>query len=68
MRKYLLNTAVVNIKKTAGKGVNNKDYHKQLENAVNAYYKIIKDQISIIKPDVVVCGGTFDYIKDRYNV
>ena len=67
MRSYLLHIATVNIKKSAGKGINNETYDPALKRAVKTYYSLIKDEIALIKPNLVVCGGTFTYIKDEYN-
>lgn len=68
MRKYLLHMATVNIKKSAGKGTNDKSYETALKKAVANYYDLIKAEISLIKPNLIICGGTFTYIKDQYDV
>ncbi len=68
MRRYLSHIATVNIKKSAGKGTNDKTYVPAMKRAVECYYDLIKAEISLIKPDLVICGDTFDYIKDKYNV
>ena len=68
MRKELLKIATVNIKKTAGKGTNNSSYSKVLKRSVETYYSLIKNEIDLIKPTIVICGGTFDYIKREYDV
>lgn len=68
MRKYLNNIAVVNIKKTFGKGVNeNRDeYNIELADAVKDYFDLVNDEIELINPKVIICGGTFEYILPYY--
>lgn len=68
MHKYLNYIAVVNIKKTFGKGVNNdkNKYDKELKDAVNNYYDLISKEINLIDPKIIICGGTFDYILPYY--
>lgn len=68
MRGYLLHIATVNIKKSAGKGTNDETYDPALKRAVKNYYDLIKDEIALIKPDLVICGDTFTYVKDQYGV
>lgn len=68
MRKYLNRIAVVNIKKTFGKGVNENraEYSIELVDAVTSYYPLVKEEIDLINPQIIVCGGTFDYILPMY--
>lgn len=68
MRKYLLHIATVNIKKSAGRGTNDETYDPALKRAVTHYYDLIKEEIALIKPNLVICGDTFTYIKDQYDV
>lgn len=68
MRGYLSHVATVNIKKSAGKGTNDETYDPALKRAVKLYYDLIKAEISLINPNLVICGGTFDYIKGQYDV
>lgn len=63
-----MHIATVNIKKSAGKGTNDETYDPALKRAVKNYYDLIKDEISLIKPDLVICGATFTYVKDQYGV
>lgn len=65
MRENLLDIALVNIKKTAGRGSSNAD---EIDYAVNKYGHIICEEVErIIKPDLVLCGGTFEYAKNIFN-
>lgn len=68
MRKYLNNIAVINIKKTFGKGVNEnkEEYSLELVDAIESYYGLVEDEIEMINPNLVVCGGTFEYILPCY--
>lgn len=67
MRRYLTHFATVNIKKSAGKGTNDKTYAPALKRAVEHYYGLVKKEIALINPNLVICGDTFDYIKDKYD-
>lgn len=71
MREYLSHIATVNIKKLAGIGTNSKNkatsYDKKLRKAVSSYYPLIKEEISLIKPTLVICGGTFEFIQNQYS-
>ena len=62
--KNLLEVAIVNIKKTPGKGTTD---DKELNAAVKGYGDVIRDEISIIAPDLVICGGTYEYAKKIYG-
>lgn len=68
MRGYLTHIATVNIKKSAGKGTNDETYVPALTRAVEHYYDLIKAEIALIQPNLVVCGDTFDYVKGQYDV
>lgn len=60
----LSNTAIVNIKKTSGKSISEDEI---LKNAVKHYGDLIKKEIEIIDPRIVMCCGTFEYAKTIYN-
>ncbi len=64
LQKHLREIALVNIKKTAGDGSSK---HQMILDAIERYGHLIRKQIdSIILPQLVVCGGTFDYAKRLY--
>lgn len=64
MRGFLKHIAVVNIRKSVGSG---NCSNKKIKTAVEEYYALIKEEIDIIKPSIVVCGGIFDFIKNNYQ-
>lgn len=66
LQRNLLEVAVVNIKKTAGGGSSNYD---EILDAANRYGNVIREEIeNCISPQLVICGGTFDYAKIMFNV
>lgn len=64
LRKNLRRTAILNLKKTWGKGSTS-------WNALNSYLKsdvakkVIREQIELIQPNIVICGGrqVFDFAR-----
>lgn len=60
----LLEIAIANLKKTPGKGVADR---KELMEAAKKYGAILKKEIEIISPSVVICGGTYSYAKMIYK-
>jgi len=61
-RKYsLLSCAFINIKKTTG----GKVATKAVEENAKEYSSLLKSQIDIINPDIIVFGGTYKIIKDH---
>ncbi|MBI1625918.1 uracil-DNA glycosylase family protein [Comamonas suwonensis] len=52
--------AHMNLKKTGGKS---KSKPKEIEAATERYKEFLIEQIKIINPDVIVCGGTFGLVK-----
>ena len=54
--------AVVNIKKSSGKKESN---GKDLTKYVSSDWDLLEKQIVSLKPDFIVCCGTFDLIKSR---
>jgi hypothetical protein len=56
--EYLLSSAVVNIKKSSGKTAS--DYEDVLKYA-REDSRLLKEQISLINPDIILCGYTYDY-------
>lgn len=59
--EHLLSSAVVNIKKSSGK--TSSDYEDVLKYA-REDAELLKEQISLINPDIIICGSTFDYFKE----
>jgi len=53
--------AYVNIKKIPGGAVVN---HTNLLNSYNIQKDILKSQIDLFEPNIIICGGTFSYIKN----
>lgn len=58
-RDSLLSCALINLKKTAGGRVAT----KEVEQSAMIYSSLIKRQIEILKPDVIVFGGTYKMVK-----
>lgn len=58
---YLDNIAVVNLRKSGGKKASS---HNVLKDYVEFDKFELRDEITFIQPTVVICGGTFRYIKD----
>lgn len=56
--------AYVNIKKIPGGSVVK---HLELEMAYDEQKEILKEQISLYNPNIIICGGTFEIIKDDLN-
>lgn len=69
LREFLSKIAVINIRKEAGVGINEDkiSYDDKLKNAVDTYYDKTEEEINIISPDIVICGGTYDFIKSQYK-
>ncbi|MBQ6700738.1 MAG: hypothetical protein IJM98_08770 [Oscillospiraceae bacterium] len=66
LQKNLLDIGIVNIKKTAGGGSSK---YEEIAYAANKCKDIIKAEIEdIIKPQLVICGGTFDFAKTIFEI
>ena len=65
LQKNLLDVSIVNIKKTAGGGSSNYD---EILSAAKSYGHVIQEEIRIINPELIICGGTFDFAKMIYKV
>lgn len=65
LQRNLLDIALVNIKKTAGDGSSE---HDEIMDAARKYGHVVLEQIKMIAPTLVVCGGTFDYAKEITGV
>lgn len=57
----LCQIATTNLKKTSGKGTSNYD---EIVMYARRDKKLWIEEIKIIDPDIVICGGTFNIIKD----
>lgn len=64
MRGTLKHIAVVNVRKNVGTG---SCTVKKIKDALRTYYDLIKNEIDYIKPEIVICGGIFEQIKDEYK-
>lgn len=65
-KKYIesfLSCAIINIKKSGGKS--SSDFN-DLASYVQKDKKLLKRQIELISPDIIVCGSTFDLVKDLF--
>ncbi|MGZ2371758.1 hypothetical protein ACXR6G_18410 [Ancylomarina sp. YFZ004] len=58
-RKYMLEIAYVNLKKING---NNTSSDTDIKTHVSNYKYLLKEQIELIKPNMILCGGTFHFI------
>lgn len=56
----LLSAATVNIKKSAGRPESTAE---DLRSYADRDGDLIKRQVELIAPDIVICGGTWDYVK-----
>jgi len=57
----MMSSAVMNIKKTTGGGSSKIE---KLEEAVHKYKDLINEELDIIQPDIIICGGTFQIVKN----
>ena len=64
-KETLKHIAVMNIKKTAGKS---KSKYKTIKFHAEKYKDYIKKEIEIINPDIVILGGTYDFLKNILNL
>lgn len=65
MREYLRHAAVINVKKRVGVGSVDK---RDIWNAANCYFDLIEEEIRLIQPTLVICGQTFQFLENKYNV
>lgn len=54
--------AFINVKKVAGK---EKAYKKEIKEFAIKYADLLSEQMDIINPDVIVFGGSMEFIKDK---
>lgn len=64
-KETLKHIAVMNIKKTTGKS---KSKNKVIKSHAKRYKDYIKKEIEIINPDIVLLGGTYDFLKRILNL
>ena len=65
-QKNLLDVGIVNIKKTGGGGSSN---YEEISDFAEKCRDILCEEIeSIICPNLVICGGTFDYAKTIFHI
>lgn len=61
--------AVVNLNKADGIGSPKKeDIEKRLQTAITNHPKQLKEEIEATKPRIIICGKTYDYLKELYNL
>jgi len=60
-KKMLKSAAVINLKKEPG---NRQSNMEEIKASAQKDLDFIKSQISIYKPDIVICGGTGDIVKE----
>lgn len=65
LQQYLRQIAVVNLKKTAGGGSSS---YKELLDAVEKYGHVIYQELELLRPRLVVCGGTFELARKMMDV
>jgi len=63
-REYLLSAAVVNLKKSAGNSASNYD---ELLSYVRKDRKLLREQLEIINPGIILCGYTKEYFDLFWN-
>lgn len=69
IKEYLKKIAVVNVCKEHGNGVNeHEEIDAKVAGAVEWYYDYTKKELDIIDPELVICCGTYPFIKKAYSV
>ena len=66
--RALHNCALINLKKNPGKTKSN---HSEIRNAYQRYKDRIHEQLKFINPDIIICGGTFNFLQlpfDKVNL
>ena len=69
VRGYLSGIGIVNISKRLGVGVNDKSsIDKKIQDSLNdeGEFNLLINQLDEFCPNLIVCGGTFDAISDKY--
>jgi hypothetical protein len=57
--------ALINLKKVPGKTRSN---YYEIQEHYNRSKEIIKKQLSLINPEIIICGGTFKLIKEDFGI
>ncbi|MGI6174140.1 MAG: hypothetical protein ACOYI8_09635 [Christensenellales bacterium] len=65
LRENILSVSIINLKKTHGSG---SSVDSEIREAVCYGRTMLKEQIDIINPTLVICGGTFEYAKLLFEV
>ena len=65
LRYNMLAVSIINLKKTPGRGSSN---HDEILNAIDYGAQMIKEEIDIVDPQLIICGGTFHYAVRLFNV
>lgn len=63
-KELLFSSAVVNIKKSSGKSASDVD---DLKNYWDSDKDLVLDQVAMINPDIILCGGTMEFIKPEWE-
>ena len=64
-KKILKEIAVINIKKFSGA---KRSRARELRRYTEDYKGMLKEQIEIIRPTVIVCGGTYTYLQQIFDL
>jgi hypothetical protein len=62
--EYLLSSAAIDIKKSDGKKSSD---HEDILKYAREDGELLREQISLITPDIILCGGTFKYFKEFWS-
>jgi len=57
--QILRSTAIINLNKTGGGSTESDDY----KNLSNLKIDLVREQIKMLSPDIIICGGTYESIK-----
>ena len=69
MREQLKKIAVINVNKADGTGTpTEEEINKRLDNAVTENDELLKKQIASVKPRIIICGNTYHYLKELYDL
>ena len=61
--------AVININKADGTGTpDKKDINKRLVDALESNQNLLKAEIALSEPRIIICGGTYWYFQKLYNL
>lgn len=65
--KNLNSIAIINIKKTPGESTSDDKLLNKISSD-NIYKNILLEEINLISPNIIICGGTFEYAKNICNI